>query len=75
MATVRVGQRVRFSEGDDDARSGNGPCRDVWEGVIVMVAWNAEGRQVVTVKVGRRNGLPCRGLRDVHSDAVDWGTS
>jgi hypothetical protein len=78
METFKVADRVRFS-----ALTGKDPTPtealhssirpgEVWEGVIVAVAWGADGKQVVTVRVDLLNGMRTVGTKEVYADAVSW---
>lgn len=75
--SFKGGERVRFSvlEGRDptvdEARSSIRPG-EVWEGVVMAVAWDVEGRQIVTVRVDLLNGTRTVGMKEVYADAVSW---
>lgn len=78
MVTLKVGERVRFAmlEGHDPTveespRSSIRPG-EVWEGIVMTVAWDVDGRQVVTVRVDLLNGARTVGMKEVYADAVSW---
>ena len=78
MVTLKVGERVRFSAlAGKDAAVDEAPHSsirpgEVWEGVIMALAWDVEGRQVVTVRVDLLNGTRTVGMKELYADAVSW---
>lgn len=38
----------------------------------MTVAWDVDGRQVVTVRVDLLNGARTVGMKEVYADAVNW---
>ena len=78
MVTIKMGGRVRFSvlTGHDPTvhespRSSIRPG-EVWEGIVMTVAWDVEGKQVVTVRVDLLNGARTVGMKEMYADSVNW---
>lgn len=78
MVTLKVGERVRFSAVAasslvEDAPPSSGiRGGDVWEGVVMSVSWDVEGRQIVTVRVDVLNGARTVGMKEVYADETKW---
>lgn len=78
MATFKVGERVRFAalaesaSVPDTSPSSSIRPGEVWEGIVMTIAWDVEGRQVVTVRVDALNGARTVGMKEVYADAVSW---
>jgi hypothetical protein len=78
MVTFKVGERVRFSALAESALVEDAPPSssvrpgDVWEGIVMAVAWDVEGRQIATVNVDLVNGMRTVGMKEVYADQVRW---
>ncbi len=79
MATIKIGERVRFSATPEHDPAPNAKVGstlrpgEVWEGIVAEIAWEAEsGRQLVTVRVELLNGMRTTALKEVYADAVSW---
>lgn len=78
MVTLKVGERVRFSalaasSVVEDAPPSSGiRGGDVWEGIVMALSWDVEGRQIVTVKVDLVNGSRTVGMKEVYADEAKW---
>jgi hypothetical protein len=45
---------------------------ETWEGVVVQVDDGPSGRQVVMVRVDRRNGARTVGMKELFADTATW---